>query len=92
MLTQAKIVSACGVIHNFICTFDPDVIPDPVEPQDEATPRSQCIEELGAGSIAHPETCRASKQREDISKAIWLSYQKEMQERGQFSIIGRLLK
>jgi len=48
--------------------------------------------DLGAGSIGHPETHRASKQREDIAKAIWLSYQKEMQERGSFSIIGRLLK
>jgi len=24
MPTQAKIVSACGVMHNFICTYDPD--------------------------------------------------------------------
>ena len=83
ILTQAKIVSACGVTHNFIHTFDPDDMPDPVEPQDEATsPRYKG--ELGAGSIGHPETRRASKHREDIAKAMWLSYQKEMQERGQF--------
>jgi len=55
MLTQAKIVSACGVIHNFICTFDPDDMSEPVEPQDEATPPALCIGELGAGSIGHPE-------------------------------------
>jgi len=83
ILTQAKIVSACGVTHNFICTFDPDDMSDPVEPQDEAT--SPLYKgELGASSIGHPETCRASKQKEDIAKAMWFSYQKEMQERGQF--------
>ena len=62
ILTQAKIVSACDVTHNFIRTFDPDDMPDPVEPQDEAT--SPLYKgELGAGSIGHPETRRASKQR-----------------------------
>ena len=59
-------------------------MPDPVEPQDEATSSALYKGELGAGSIGHPETHRASKQREDIAKAMWLSYQKEMQERGQF--------
>ena len=29
-------------------------------------------------------TQRHAKQREDIAKAMWLSYQKEMQERGKF--------
>src|SRR5882724_13388807 len=29
MLTQAKIVSACGVIHKFIGTDDPDDQPEP---------------------------------------------------------------
>ena len=82
MLTQAKIVSACGVTHNFICTFDPDDIPEPVEP--EGTSPALYTGDLRAGSIGPQETCRVSKQREDIAKAMWLSYQKEMQERGQF--------
>src|SRR5882724_914055 len=32
MLTQAKIVSACGVTHNFIHTFDPDDMPKLTSP------------------------------------------------------------
>ena len=74
MLTQAKIVSACGVIQNFIHTFDPD----------EATSPALYIGELGAGSIGHPEIHRASKQREIFFKAMWFSYQMEFHERGQF--------
>jgi len=31
--TQAKIVSACGVMHNFIHTYDPDEVLDPGEPE-----------------------------------------------------------
>jgi len=73
MLTQAKIVSACGVMHNFIRTFDPDDMPEPVEPEDEATFPVLYIGELGEGSIGHPETHRASKKSEDISKSMWLS-------------------
>jgi len=67
ILTQAKIVSACGVTHNFIHTFDPDDMPEPVEP--EGISPALYTGNLGAGSIGHPETCRASKQREDIAKS-----------------------
>jgi len=62
ILTQAKIVSACGVTHNFIRTFDPDDMPEPVEP--EGIYPALYTGDLGAGSIGHPETRRASKQRE----------------------------
>jgi len=79
MLTQAKIVSACGVTHNFIRNFDPDDMPEPVEP--EGISPALYTGDLGAGSIGPQETRRASKQREDIAKAMWLSYQ-EFQERG----------
>ena len=67
------------VTHNFICTFDPDDMPEPVEP--EGISPALYTEDLGAGSIGPQETCRASNQREDIAKAMWLSYQ-EFQERG----------
>jgi len=33
MPTQAKIVSACGVMHNFIRTYDPDEVLEPGEPE-----------------------------------------------------------
>ena len=75
MLTQAKVVSACGVTHKFIHTL---------EPEHEGTSPALYTRELGAGSIGHPETLRFSNQREDIAKAMWLNYQKELQERGQF--------
>ena len=83
MLTQAKIVSACGVIHNFIRTFDPDDMLEPLEHEHE-TSSALYTGDLGAGSIGAQETCMASKQREDIAKAMWLSYQRELQERWQF--------
>ena len=87
ILTQAKIVSACGVTHNFIYTFYPDDIPEPVEPEHEGTSPALYTWDLGAGSIGPHETPRASNQNEDIAKAMWLSYQ-EFQERGQFEHNG----
>ena len=57
---------------------------DSVEPQDEATSPATYKGELGAGSIGHPQTCRASKQREVIAKAMWLCYWMELQERRKF--------
>jgi len=83
ILTQAKIVSACGVTHNFICSFDPDDMPEPVEPDHEGTSPALYTGDIGAGSIGPQETHRDSKQREDIAKAMWLIYQ-EFWERGQF--------
>jgi len=64
MLTQAKIISACGVTHNFIHTFDPENMPEPLELEDEGTSPALYTEEHGSGGIGHPEICRASKQRE----------------------------
>jgi len=34
MVTQAKIVSACGVIHNFIATYDSYDLPEPWGPEE----------------------------------------------------------
>jgi len=89
MLTQAKIVSACGVIHNFIGTYDPDDQPEPWG--SEGSPSSeggsslpaQVSEQLGTGNIGGQETQRAAGKREDIAQAMWLSYQQELQARGQ---------
>jgi len=80
MLTQAKIVSACGVIHNFIGTFDPDDQPEPWGLEVGSSPQ---ISDLpGTGYIGGPETQRASGKREEIAQAMWLSYQQELQARG----------
>ena len=91
ILTQAKIVSACGVTHYFIRTFDPDDMPDPVEPQDEAT--SPLYKgELGAGSIGCPETCRAQSRERTLPKQCGLVTRRRCKRGGSCSIIGRLLK
>jgi len=81
MLTQAKIFSACGVTHNLIHTFDPDDMPELVQPEPEGTSPALYTGDLGAGSIGPQETHRSSKQREYISKAMWVSYW-ELQEMG----------
>ena len=89
MLTQAKIVSACGVIHKFIGTDDPDDQPEPWGSGGSqgsgagSPPSSHVLELLGTGNIGAQETQRASGKREDIAQAMWLSYQQEFQARGQ---------
>jgi len=70
MPTQAKIVSACGVMHNFIQTYDPDEVLEPCEPEAEthslqksqgdlglATLRGQRPAELPSRGRALPEPC-----------------------------------
>ena len=89
MLTQAKIVSACGVIHNFIGTYDPDDQPEPWSSEGSqgseggSSPSSQVSDFLGTGNISGQETQRASWRREEIAQAMWLTYQQELQGRGQ---------
>jgi len=68
--TQAKIVSACGVMHNFIRTYDPDEVLEPCEPVAvdtfpaeftggtwTATLRGQRPTELPSRGRALPEPC-----------------------------------
>ena len=83
MPTQAKIVSACGVIHNFIRTYDPDEVLEPCEPEAVDTSPAEVIGRPGTGNIGGPETHRASKQREDIARAMWLAYKQELEQRGE---------
>jgi len=83
MPTQDKIVSACGVMHNFIRTYDPDEVLEPGEPEAVDTSPADARGGYGTGNIGGPETCRASRQREDIAKAMWLAYQQELEKRGQ---------
>ena len=83
MLTQAKIVSACGVIQNFIGTYDPDDQPEPWGSEEVFLSSAQASGSLGSGTICGPEIHRASMRREDIAQAMWLSYQEELEARGQ---------
>src|SRR5882724_13172104 len=83
MLTQAKIVSACGVIQNFIGTYDPDDQPESWGSEEVFSSSSQASGSLGSGTIGGPEIHRASMKMEDITQAMWLSYQEELEVRGQ---------
>jgi hypothetical protein len=82
MQTEAKTVSACGAVHNFIRTYDPDDIPEPWEAAENAVPLSACTGALGTGGIAPAKTRRATQNREKIAQAMWVSYQEELQRKG----------
>jgi len=56
MVTQAKIVSACGVIHNFIATYDSDDLPEPWALRKCSHPLLEASGLLGSGTIGGPET------------------------------------
>ena len=58
MPTQAKIVSACGVMHNFIHTYDPAEVLEPCQPEAVDTSPAEDIGG-GNGNIGGPETHRA---------------------------------
>jgi len=82
--TQAKIVSGCGVIHNFIRTFDPNDEVDPWEDEANALQAQDGCGQLlgGTGDIHGTETRRATEKRETIAQAMWLEYQAVLQRRG----------
>ena len=93
MATQAKIVTACGVMHNFICTYDPEQVLEPGEPAVVDTSPADARAVYGTGNIGGPETSRASKQREEIVKTMWLAYHQELEKRGQVQhALNSLLK
>ena len=83
MPTQAKIVTGCGVIHNFICTYDPDDMPEPWVPDTILSSLAQSSDTHGSGNIGFQENGHATMHREDISQAMWLSYQEELEQRRQ---------
>ena len=72
MPAQAKIVSACGVIHNFITIYDPDDQPEPWEAEVAFQGSSDLAGALGTGNVGGAETCRATEARNTIAKAMWL--------------------
>jgi len=83
MPTQAKIVTGCGVIHNFICTYEPDDMPEPCEPDTVPSSLGQSSDTHGSGNIGFQENHQATMQREDIAQSMWLSYQEELEQREQ---------
>ena len=79
--TQAKIVSACGMIHNFIHTFDSNDELDPLEDEANSLQAQDGGDQFsgGTGDIHGTETHQATEKRETISQAMWLGYQAELQ-------------
>ncbi len=78
MPAHAKIVPACGVIHNFITTHDPADQPEPWEGEVAFLTSSDTAGAPGTGNVGGAETHRATKKRDTISKAMWLSYQEAL--------------
>ena len=77
-------MSGCGVIHNFIHTFDPNDEVDPLEDEANALQAQGGGDQFSGGTedIHGTETCWATEKRETISQAMWLGYQAELQRRG----------
>ena len=75
LTTQAKMVPAICVLHNFIRIHDVDDIPTANDTHIQAEqPLMPIMEGLG-GDISTAERNRATKLRESIAKAMWESYQ-----------------
>jgi len=51
MPTQAKIVAECGVMHNFIQTYDPDEVLEPCEPEAVDTFPAEVTGDLGMATL-----------------------------------------
>ena len=73
LATQAKMVPAICVLHNFIRIHDVDDIPE-IEGFRSRGQATGALMGLG-GDISNAERNRASELRESIAKAMWTSYQ-----------------
>jgi hypothetical protein len=84
--TQARIIMACGIIHNFIRIHDPDDADLDLDMEmddgglDSALRGDIDPDELSAG-ISPNETEWADARRDNIARAMWASYQAELQRR-----------
>ena len=71
---QAKFPPPMAAIHNFICVYDPYDINSEVEKEVERWPLYSQPGDLGRGSISWREREWATKQHDDIAKAMWAQY------------------
>lgn len=83
LATQAKMVPAICVLHNFIRIHDVDDLPVVSDSQRRAVLRDVSADTLGSlgGDISNAEKNRASELRESIAKEMWNSYQLLVTER-----------
>ena len=72
--TQAQLVSALSVVHNFIRIHDPDDLPE----NDEEEDHSQLNVDIGRlqHTIGADERGRAAERRDTIAKAMWADYER----------------
>lgn len=83
--TQAKMVPALCVLHNFIRVHDVDDLPtlgDNFQSRvTQRTVRADSLEGLG-GDISAAEKRRATSARDTIAKEMWDSYQRYLNDHG----------
>jgi hypothetical protein len=77
LATQAKMVPAICLLHNFICVHNINDLP--VVSESHGAVRTQ-VGELGR-DVSLAERNRASELRESIAKAMWESYQSIINEK-----------
>jgi len=70
MPAQAKIVSACGVIRNFICTYEPDEVLDPGDPEAVDTSPEDARGFMVLATLAGPETCRLQSRERTLQSHV----------------------
>jgi len=76
--TQAQIVSALSVVHNFIRIYDPQDV-------DDGGDESYNVDDANPGNlqenITAAERSRATDRRDNIAKAMWADYRQRSQRR-----------
>lgn len=83
--TQAQMVPALCVLHNFICVHDVDDLPTLRDNFQscvtQCTVHADSLEGLG-GDISTAEKRRATEARDTIAKEMWDSYQRYLNDHG----------
>jgi hypothetical protein len=70
---QSQLVSALGVLHNFILINNPDDLTDDVETQDNFTNALSAHQEERA--VTNAERARAAERRDKIANDMWHDYE-----------------
>jgi len=79
---RPKLSQACVSIRNFICTYEPDEVLDPGDPEAMDTSPEDARGVYGTGNIAGQRHAGFKAERGHC-KAMWLAYQQELEKMGQ---------
>jgi hypothetical protein len=80
--SQAQLVSALAVVHNFIRIHDLDDFPEEEDEEDEGREEDRDIGTL-QGNITTNEHERAVERRDEIAQAMWADYERRGRRRVQ---------